>query len=223
MHETRLRNELGSERVKKCWPCVQVERGVSIVISLRLKCYMFRNVSPKVIQSMMFIKKKKNRETQPIHRSGLHGNVLQQINLQHCSVYTIYAKQNCFCYGLPYHYQSSVFRSLVSNCFVFPCGTDAFCLYYTAKKTLRVYGALVHIAPLFVCLAVSKDVEDSLWYDRLVSADFLFEMYDSLCHSFSKIKKVLNIFSFQLLSWPWLGECTFFTYLLLIVKVWIHI
>ncbi len=27
MHETRLRNELGSERVKKAWPCVQVERG----------------------------------------------------------------------------------------------------------------------------------------------------------------------------------------------------
>lgn len=175
---------------------------------------MFKNVSPKVIQSMMFIqKKKKNSEkrNQPNQQVSLVSmRTCHNISI-YCIVSYTYTQQNC--YSLPYHYPKSVFRSLVSDCFVFPCGT-AFCLYHTAKKTLRVYGALVHIAPLFVCLAVSKDACRRLF---VIISRLWFKMQLRF-FVYRKIKNILNIYSFQLLFWPWLRECTFFTYLQLIIK-----
>lgn len=130
---------------------------------------MFKNVSPKVIQSMVFIKNwiREKKLSQSTGQFGLHENGPQQINLLHCFIF-VHAQQNCFCYSLTKPSPKSVFRSLVSDCFVSRCGTDAFCLYHTAKKTLRVYGALVHIAPLCVCLAVSKDACTRLLFDMII-------------------------------------------------------
>ncbi len=73
---------------------------------------------------------------------------------QFTALFRIYNRRNKTVSVTVYHTITKIAYSdqLVSDCFVFPRGTDAFCLYHTAKKTLRVYGALVHIAPLFVCV-----------------------------------------------------------------------
>jgi len=97
------------------------------------------------VHSMMFIKN-------PIREKALN-----QSTGQVCTMFSYMCtrKQNCFCYSLTQTViPKSVFRSLVSDGFVFRCGTDGFCFCHTAKKTLRVYGALVHIAPLSVCVCV---------------------------------------------------------------------
>lgn len=58
MHETKLRNELGSERVKKCGPCVQVE---SFHGALNVKCSKMSHQRSK--------KENWRKETEPINRS----------------------------------------------------------------------------------------------------------------------------------------------------------
>lgn len=131
-------------------------------------------------------KKNQRRETKPINRSVWFpwecATTYQFTALFHMySLHTTKLLQSTI--PLP----KSVFRSLVSDCFVFLCGT-AFCFYHTAKKTLRVYGALVHIAPLFVCLAVSKD---ACWRLFVIIS----RLYDLQCNwdfSFTENKKYIK-------------------------------
>lgn len=109
--------------------------------------------------NFMYISNVKKRPTKGHrqHRTNQQVTLVSMETHSNKSLFFINTQQNCFCYSLPYSIAKTGYSDhLWVTALCLSVGLMPF-VYTILQRKPWGYGVLVHIAPLFVCIAVSKD------------------------------------------------------------------
>lgn len=120
----------------------------------------------------------KKKKTQPINRSDSVRSPWERASTnQFTALFLIYNKRNKT-ESVTVHYiitKTAYSDQLWVTALSFPLGLMPFVFTILQRRPWGYPGT--YSASVCVCLAVCKDLEDSLWYDRLVSADSVWNLW----------------------------------------------